>query len=190
MLGLLLLSKREAGSTSRGPGLAAPQPQGRAVAVLRTGEADPVAWARRRLALLVVALQSLEPPLVGAHADQVARSLLAQWAHETNSGRSEFNFNLGGWTARRGDHYHTAADRLSGASGFRWTAYADLPTAIEDQLRRLILTYPRAWSSLLAAPESRDWIDELSRGGYFTAPRDDYARAWRAHRAELGKVLP
>lgn len=160
---------------------------GREVPLTRTGEADLTTWARRRLALTLADFGTLEPPLQGAKADAVALSLLAQWAHETNRGASEFNFNLGGWTARRADTFHRANDRLSNAAGFRWTAYPDLPTAIEDQVRRLIQTYPTAWGLLLGAPESDAWILELGRRGYYTAEPADYSRAWRTQRADLGR---
>jgi hypothetical protein len=160
---------------------------GREVQMVRTGEPDLTTWARRRLALTQAAFTSLTPPLEGSKADAVALSLLAQWAHETNRGASEFNFNLGGWTARRGDTFHTAPDRLSSAAGFRWTAYPDLPTAIEDQIRRLVQTYPTAWGLLLSDPESDAWILELGRRGYYTAAPSDYSRAWRTQRADLGR---
>lgn len=172
------------GGASRGTGSTGQQKP-----LTRTGEASTVEWARRRLALLLASFQTLEPPLRGELADRVGLSLLAQWAHETARGRAEFNFNLGGWTARKGDDFHTATDRLSGKPGFRWTAYSDLPTAIEDQLRRLILTYPSAWALLVAEPESSSWVEELGRRGYYTARPADYARAWAMQRLELKTLL-
>ena len=192
LLALVLLAQR-GGATTRAPSSAPKGPglpssgKGRRVPTRRTGEADPLEWFRRRMAITVPALGALEPPLVGARADRVALALVAQWAHETDRGRAEFNFNLGGWTARKRDDFHEAVDRLS-QSHFRWTAYADLPTAIEDQIRRLILGFPRAWALLLAEPESSAWIEELGRAGYYTAPTSAYARAWAMQRTELGKV--
>lgn len=140
------------------------------------------------MALLLAALGGLEPPLVGKLADRVALALVAQWAHETNRGKAEFNFNLGGWVARPKDDYHEATDRLSGKH-FRWTAYPDLPTAVDDQLRRLIVTFPGAWATLLSAPESSAWIEELGRDGYYTADPRAYARAWAMHLTELRRML-
>ena len=78
---------------------------------------------------------------------------------------------------------------MSGRAGFRWTAYPDLPTAVEDQLHRLIVTFPSAWALLLAQPETSAWIEELGRRGYYTAPPGDYARAWGMQRVELGRML-
>lgn len=192
LLALVLLAKRGEGATTREPS-SAPRGRlpgtgsGKRVPTKRTGEADPLEWFRRRMALTVPALGGLEPPLVGARADRVALSLVAQWAHETDRGRAEFNFNLGGWTARKRDDFHEAVDRLS-QSHFRWTAYPDLPTAIEDQIRRLIIGFPGAWALLLAEPESSAWIEELGRRGYYTAPTAAYARAWAMQRTELGRV--
>lgn len=192
-LALFAFSRDTGGAgASRGRGSSSPTfpgSTGQQRPLTRTGEASTVEWARRRLALLLASFQSLEPPLEGDLADRVGLSLLAQWAHETARGRAEFNFNLGGWTARKGDDFHTATDRLSGKPGFRWTAYPDLPTAIEDQLRRLILTYPSAWSLLVAEPESSSWVEELGRRGYYTARPADYARAWAMQRLELKTLL-
>lgn len=191
MLGFFLLRQSEGPKGGLGPGVPAPSgATGTQHDLVRTGEPDLITWGRRRLALLLASMGALEPPLVGALADRVALSLLAQWAHETDRGRAEFNFNLGGWTARPGDDFHTATDRLSGKPGFRWTSYSDLGTAIEDQLHRLILTYPSAWALLLASPESSAWVEDLGRHGYFSARPSDYARAWAMQRTELGKVLP
>jgi hypothetical protein len=175
------------GGGGRGPGLPS-SGEGKQLPITRTGEPDFNQWATRRRALLVLAMRGLEPPLVGELADRVALSLLAQWSHETGRGASEFNFNLGGWTARRRDNFHTAADRLSGKAGFKWTAYPDLPTAVDDQLKRLIVTYPTAWALLLANPESSEWIERLGRDGYYTARPADYARAWAMNRVELGRL--
>lgn len=191
MLALLLLWGADKRSSSRPPRPRATTPSsgiGLRVETKRTGEEPVQAWLRRRMALLLAALSGLEPPLTGALADRVALAILAQWAHETNRGKAEFNFNLGGWVARQRDDYHEAVDRLSGKH-FRWTAYPDLPTAIDDQLRRLILTFPGAWSSLLAAPESSAWIEELGRDGYYTADPRAYARAWAMHLTELRRML-
>jgi hypothetical protein len=157
----------------------------------RTGETDPHAWARRRLSLLVPTLQALTPPVPADKLLDVAVSILAQWAHETGNGRAEFNFNMGGWTARVGDAFHVARDVLTpGKPQFRWTAYDDLGTAIEDQVKRIIRGFPTAWRLLTEAPETSQWIARLGRDGYFSGDPDAYARAWASHRTELLSRLP
>jgi hypothetical protein len=156
----------------------------------RTGEDDPIAWARRRFALIMAVLHTLEPPIPADKLRDIALSLLAQWAHETARGRSEFNFNLGGWTARKDDPFHVAKDVLtSKTTPVRWTAYPDLGTAIEDQIRRLT-RFKTAWGMLVDEPVSSAWVEQLGRSGYYSARPADYARAWAMHRAELAGVLP
>lgn len=141
------------------------------------------AWFSDRMAL---ALEVLGPNVPAAVLPDVALSIVAQWAHETARGKSEFCFNLGGWKARPKDHYFTGDD--AGVS-FHWTAYRDLPNAVADQLQRLHDGFPSAWALLVAQPKSSAWVEELGRKGYYTQPPGDYARAWAMHRAELGAAL-
>ncbi len=140
-------------------------------------------WFRDRLAL---AIEVLQPNVPNDVLGDVALSIVAQWAHETARGQSEFDFNLGGWKARKNDHYFTGDDA---GVPFRWTAYRDLPNAVADQLQRLHDGFPSAWALLVAQPKSSAWVEELGRKGYYTQPPGDYARAWAMHRAELGALL-
>lgn len=149
---------------------------------MRTGPAMPQ-WFNERFGL---ALEVLAPNVDPLLLRPIALSVVAQWSHETGRGRSEFNFNLGGWRARRKDNFFVARDVQSGAELFRWTAYPDLPTAVHDQLKRLHDTFPTAWAMLIAEPNTSAWVEELGKRGYYTAPRDAYARAWATNRAELG----
>lgn len=151
-------------------------------------------WARDRLAL---AVEVLGPNVPAAQLHQIALSVLAQWAHETARGRSEFNFNLGGWRARPKERYFVARDAQTGAELFRWTAYADMPNAVHDQLRRLNAKYPSAWNLLVTQPLTSAWVEELGRRGYYVAPpgktqpahQAAYAQAWASNRAELAGAL-
>jgi hypothetical protein len=139
-------------------------------------------WFRDRLAL---AHEVLQPNVPNNVLDDVSLSIVAQWAHETARGKSEFCFNLGGWKARRGDHFFVGDD--AGVS-FHWTAYRDLPNAVADQLERLHDRFPKAWKLLVQQPASSAWIEELGRAGYYQQRADDYARAWAMHRLELGSL--
>ena len=192
-LGLVLLllfaSKAQGRSAPAGQRRTSTPPvgTGRQLPLERTGGDDFALWARERLALAVVDLASLEPPVDPTRIDDVAIAIVAQWAHETAKGRAEFNYNLGGWTARSGDDFHAATDRLSGRA-FRWTAYPDLPTAVEDQIKRLAVGFPGAWALLLADPTSDAWIRELGRANYYTASPDDYARAWASLAQEIRRL--
>jgi hypothetical protein len=160
---------------------------------VQTGGNDPGAWFAQRFAL---ALEVLRPNVPDVMLRPVALSILSQWAHETNRGKSEFNFNLGGWRARQRDQFFTARDVQTGPQQFRWTAYNDLPNAVADQLQRLHDRFPTAWAKLVANPLSSAWIEELGRKGYYVAPpgrtqeqhQQAYARAWAMQRAELGRL--
>jgi hypothetical protein len=188
LLLLLVASKAQGRSAPASRGASTPPVgTGRQLPTTHTGESDFALWTRERLALAVIDLSALEPPVDADKIDDVATALVAQWAHETAKGRAEFNFNLGGWTARSGDDFHTANDSLTGAA-FRWTAYPDLPTAVEDQIKRLIVTFPSAWAMLLASPRSDGWIFELGRLNYYTASPADYARAWAALADEIRRL--
>jgi hypothetical protein len=202
LLLLFLGGKSAAAAPSPSPGPPAPPTplppspggggSGREVARVRTGEDDLAAWKRRRLALLVPTLnavaseQGLTPP--PGLIDRIALSLLAQWAHETARGTHEFNFNLGGWRARSTDDFFAARDAQSGREVFRWTAYAELGPAIEDQVRRLVSGFPSAVRMLITNPESSAWVEELGRLGYYQASPTAYAHAWATQRTELGAI--
>lgn len=157
---------------------------------VQTGGNDQTAWARSRYALALQLISASGYVLDDDLAKDIALSLLAQWAHETARGTKEFNYNLGGWTARRGDPFFTARDvQTPGQPVYRWTAYPDLETAMTDQVMRLVKTFPTGAKLLLDEPKSSRWVEELGRRGYYSANPQAYARAWAMNRAELkGKV--
>jgi len=178
---LLLRSSSSSAPSSAAPALASGQVQ-----KVPTGSADEGAWAAPRFAL---AIEVLAPNVGSANVHEVALSVLAQWAHETAGGKSEFNFNLGGWRARKADPFFVAADSGEGPTPRKWTAYPSLPLAVADQLQRLHDVFPSAWRLLVANPLTSAWVEELGRRGYYTAPRDVYARSWGAHRVKLAALL-
>jgi hypothetical protein len=141
-------------------------------------------WFNDRFGLALENLVALSVPDLMLR--QIALSLVAQWAHETGRGKAEFNFNLGGWRARKSDPFFVARDVQTGKELFRWTAYPNLEFAVTDQIKRLATTFPSAWALLLSQPGSSAWIEELGRKGYYTAKPANYVRAWAANRAELG----
>jgi hypothetical protein len=156
----------------------------------QTGGHDKTAWAKQRYALLLALISQSGYVPDPAQQQEIALSLLAQWAHETGRGESEFNFNLGGWRARRKDQYFTARDVMTPNSpSYRWTAYPDLETAMRDQIMRLVKTFPKSSKLLLLEPKSSRWVEQLGREGYYTADPSRYARAWAMNRAELKGVV-
>lgn len=168
------------------PGTAAPPIAASANEVARTATGNTPSWFADRYAL---ALEVLTPNVPAAVLRDVTLSVVAQWAHETARGKSEFNFNLGGWMARKGEPYFTARDVL-GAPGVRkWRAFRDLPNAVAQQLEALHNRFPSAWAKLIAQPTSSAWVEELGRKGYYEGTPAAYARAWAMNRAELGRLV-
>jgi hypothetical protein len=175
------------------PGAAPPAPPAPSsaarVAPTRTGGETPAEWARSRLAaaqawLLRMGIATPE------HAREVATSLVAQWAHETGNGKSEYNFNLGGWLASGNRPFHVLRNATTGEL-MRWEAFPDLDTSIAQHIERLRSRprYARAFRALLELPTSPAWIHELGRAGYYgSGDRDVYARAWQAHRRALERM--
>lgn len=168
------------------PGTPAPPVAASANEVARTPTGNTPSWFADRYAL---AVEVLTPNVPAAVLRDVALSVVAQWAHETARGKSEFNFNLGGWMARKGEPYFTARDVL-GAPGVRkWRAFRDLPNAVAQQLEALHDRFPSAWAKLVAQPTSSAWVEELGRKGYYEGTPAAYARAWAMNRAELGRLV-
>lgn len=190
LVGLLLLRGSSSTSAPRpSPGLPpTPLTPGLERQRTRTGGQPLGEWFGTRYAIVLEELPKLGVSDVMLRP--VALAILAQWAHETGRGKSEFNFNLGGWRARKSDPFFTARDVQTGPQLFKWTAYPDLPFAIQDQLLRLVERFPSAWRLLVTQPHTSAWIEELGRRGYYTADRAAYARAWAANRAELERLAP
>lgn len=194
VLALLLLRQQPPAATP--PPSSLPGTLGNELQRTRTGEADLLTWFQRRFGLALESLAGLGLP--SQLLRPVALSIVAQWAHETGRGKSEFNFNLGGWRARRSDPFFVARDVQTGAELFRWTAYPNIETAVADQIKRLSERFPTAWAKLLAQPNTSAWIEELGRKGYYVAPPgrsqaehiQAYARAWAMNRAELERLAP
>ena len=69
-------------------------------------------WFGDRFAL---ALEVLRPNVPADKLTDIALSVVAQWAHETARGLSEFNFNLGGWHARPGEPFFSSRDQQTSA---------------------------------------------------------------------------
>ena len=157
---------------------------------IRTGGDNQTEWARSRYQMLLGMIRASGYVFDDQLAAEIALSMLPQWPHETGRGSPEFNYNLGGWRARKGDTYFTARDvQTPGSAIVRWTAYPDLQTGMADQVMRLVKTFPSAAKLLLDEPKSSRWVEELGRRGYYTANPQGYARAWAMNRAELkGKV--
>lgn len=153
---------------------------------VQTGGFDPVKWIGSRWAVTVHDLmqRGVEPRA----AEIGARALVAQWAHETDAGRSEYNFNLGGWIAARGEPCHVLTDATSGRET-AWAAFPSLADSVHEHIDRLQRRFPSAFRLLVSSPLDDGWIRELGRRGYYEANRDEYAAAWRARLGRVDEVL-
>lgn len=179
-----LLFRDRSRSSSSAPALPAPALEplpggGGCMPAVRTGGSDPDVWYLTRWAATVDDLirRGVEP----GPAAIGARALVAQWAHETDAGRSEYNFNLGGWIAAPGEACHELRDATSGAPG-RWASFASLEQSIHEHIDRLATRsrFQPAFLAWIKEPLSERWIRALGAAGYYTADPDVYARAWRA----------
>lgn len=184
LLGLVALGSRATAPSSPAVPSALERPK------VQTGGADPIAWAQSRFNTIRLVLATIAPQLAAEDLRRVALSVLAQWSHETNKGRNEFNFNLGGWMAAAGEPFFRATGAEDpGRPSLRFASFDDLTGATRLQLERLRARFPSAVRLLVADPESSAWVEQLGKSGYYTAPVPAYARAWAMHRTELGGLL-
>lgn len=119
--------------------------------------------------------------------------LWAQFAIETGSGSSCWNWNLGNIKHVKGDGFDWMSLRgvweiINGqrvefppdnpASWFR--AYPDLDTAMEQHFVFLKKHFASSWSAIEAgSPE--EFAHQLHVHGYYTAPEKDYVAGMKAH---------
>ena len=122
---------------------------------------------------------------LGAITDKdVALSVLAQWAFETDSGRAEHNFNVGNVKAVGTE----PRVQLGAAGAFR--AYASLDEGVAAYLNLVQSPrYAACWALLEANPTSTDWVTCIGRSGYYEASPVTYAAGWQARRAQLAKLV-
>lgn len=163
----------------------APRAGGESPAV-RTGGNDETLWYATRYAATVDDLvrRGVDPTA----ALRGARALVAQWAVETNAGKSEYNFNLGGWVAARGEPFHVVRDATSGRE-IRWASFPSLDESIHEHIDRLQRPrFREAFVMLARSPLSDAWVRELGRAGYYEADPDKYASAWRHRLQEVAEL--
>jgi hypothetical protein len=139
-----------------------------------TGGAD---WLAKRLAALA------------AHgiSDEVARAIVAQWSLETDTGKAEWNFNVGNRIANPGDLAYELD--VSGEGKVFFKAYTSLDSAVVEYLALLQGGhYAACWTMLEASPTSDAWVRCLGLKGYYTANVDRYAAGYLARYKQLFPV--
>ncbi len=125
-------------------------------------------------------------------SEQALQVLTAQWAHETGSGQSMFNYNFGGirgksssgrsyvWATHEGSGIHS---RIS--SG-RFRAHLSAEEGAADYLSLLARKYPEALDAAERGNVS-EFVQSLKRGGYFTGNEETYASAVRVLQERVQK---
>jgi hypothetical protein len=117
-----------------------------------------------------------------APTDGAVSLLVAQWAHETGSGASMFNYNFGGikgaspagLTTAYGTHEGSGAETQKVVAHFR--AYRTAADGAEDYLRLLSDRFPSALQAARGG-DAPGFVHALKRAGYFTDSEDTYARS-------------
>lgn len=153
---------------------------------VRTGGKDSALWYVTRFAATVDDLvrRGVDP----VAAERGAAGLVAQWAHETDAGRSEFNFNLGGWIAAPGEPCHELPDATTGRL-IRWASFPSLELAIHEHIDRLQRPrFARAFLQWIQNPTDDAWVRALGAAGYYEASPDAYARAWALRLQQLREL--
>lgn len=126
-------------------------------------------------------VQSALESQVGAEA---ARVLAAQISHETGKGNT-FGYNLGGIKARDGEPYQLLMTRevINGEEKQvrePFASFDSLESGVDAYLVLLQRRYPEA----IAAAErgdTRGFVRELKKKGYFTADENEYYNAFMRH---------
>lgn len=153
------------------------------------GITDNKSWTRARLAQLRETLDAHRWPADESKRDAVARALLSQWAIESGFGKSEWNYNLGGWKAGKS---RPAVLLRNGTTGKRerWEAWPTVHASMADHVERLRTRWPKVAAMLEADPSSTAWVEALGRGGYYEEPPAEYARSVARARQSVDAHAP
>lgn len=153
------------------------------------GITDRKAWTRARLAQLRETLDAHRWPTDESKRDAVARALLSQWAIESGFGKSEWNYNLGGWKAAKS---RPATLLRNGTTGKleRWEAWPTVHASMADHVQRLRGRWPKVAAELEANPQSTAWVEALGRAGYYEEPPAEYAKSVAQARKTVEDLAP
>lgn len=100
-------------------------------------------------------------------AEEVARSVVAHWAIETQWGAAEFNFNLGGIHASGSQPYFNSTDA---GKPTRFVAYSSLEDGAKGYASLLMSSlYKTCALQLMDTPDAPDWYVCLGTKGYYAA---------------------
>lgn len=160
---------------------------GACVPAVQTGGKDPALWIATRWA--AAADDFVRRGVPQRAAENGARGIVAQWAVETNNGRSEYCFNLGGWKAAAGEACFELPQGQT-RELVRWAAFPSLQASVHEHIERLATRarFQRAFAAFVNNPTSEAWIFELGRSGYFGEDPAAYARAWRSRLSQIEEL--
>jgi hypothetical protein len=164
--------KRGRAQPSPGPRPGPPRPgppaRGEIPRAASAGGLDAQGWVTTRLLACVDYLVTL-PELAGrpgGNVQDIATDIVAHWALETNWGKAEFNFNLGGIHSGGGGPYFWALDA---GVRVRFVAWGSLAEGVRGYVDLLRVHFGGCWSTLTALPElpTSQWYDCLGAHGYY-----------------------
>lgn len=158
----------------------------------RSGIADDATWAQQRVDQTMTVLRQMGWPATDDKRKEVAISLVAQWAVETDRGKFEWNYNLGGWKYAKkfaGDHAFTVIRNGTTKKFERWEAWPDVFSAIVDHVGRIRKIWPAAAKVLEDDPTDRLWVVLLGKGGYYGESPEAYAKAWEDARVWIAPLV-
>jgi Mannosyl-glycoprotein endo-beta-N-acetylglucosaminidase len=141
---------------------------------LSSGTLNTQGWAGSRWRAAVAALDTYAE-FEGRNVDDIAASVVAHWALETNWGAAEYNYNLGGIHAAPGVAYFNSFDA---GVPTRFQAWTSLDAGVRGYLDLVRNHFGACWSMLIADPPLpwAQWYDCLGAHGYY-AVRGPYEAA-------------
>lgn len=193
LLGLLWAGTSSASSAKSGSGGKGSRfvPKGGKVSMKQTGGADAKSWAQDRYTRSVHVLTGQGIPLSIAH--EMALSALAHWAVETANGTHEYNYNVGGITARSDDQFYEAMDVGAGVKQ-KFAAYDSADEGVADYWALLASSlYADCLAQLHDKPTGDGWIRCLGAKGYYgdktAKSQETMAKAVAGQRGALAAII-
>lgn len=159
---ILLLAWAFGGSKGGGGSGPSPSPSSGGKPKVRTFVGNATAWVKDRYELAHALLSDQLP--MQYDAEEISRSVVAHWGIETNWGANEFNFNLGGIHASKGQPFFASTDA---GRPTNFVAYASAQDGAKGYADLLMHQFKACAMKLLADPELADWYVCLGTMGYY-----------------------
>lgn len=180
-----LLTSEQQPSPSPRPRPPPPGVLGQAQPKARSFEGDAQAWAKSRYAILRTLLEAQLKDRVDLDADEIATSVVAAWAIETDWGADECNFNPGSVPATKGAFFTT----IRYGEAVRLAAFATIDDGARAFARMLETTYRDAGIKLLADATAPDWYVALGAAGYYPSTVADPGKVYSDVRTRVAAAV-